>query len=748
MNTEIGAPMNEAYDYEIVNISDFRLPGGTSKSLAQELKVQRETGIRTGLICSFSRLVQKRSSWDESIRGQIDGRIVQIAPLSGAVRCRVVVIRHPVTAEGIEHINLTVFADAVVVVANHAVFDADGTQNYDVAAIDQALRKKFNRVPVWAPIGPNVRSSLDDLGSDDINVSPIDWVNILPFDDAPTPRTGFVGDTRTIGRHSRPQAAKWPADEKTIRRLYPTTREFQVRILGGVQPARKLLGGVPSAWEVLPFGAMDPMEYLAGVDFWVYFHHPNTREAFGRAVMEALWSGAVVVLPEYMRETFGEAALYADPKDVLPLLRDLSSDVDRYLAQSARGQEFLEQFRPARHTERLARFGVKAGATRGATRIIDDRDGSRNGQTLGLQLGNKPRVMFVTSNGAGMGHLTRLLGIARTLRKQIQPIFFSMSQGVGVVASEGFPFEYVPFTPALGVTPGEWNDYFAHRLQTAISDFGVQGLVFDGTWPYKGLVKALSDSSLRTVWVRRAMWKSNIKPSQLSKAQYFDLVIEPGEYAAAYDSGATTRVSDAVKVGPITVLSNDELLSREQAREELGYGADERLALITLGAGNINDISSAQDVATRFIREYEPGWRVVLTKPPIANSREAGAASQLSVFPLARYSRAFDVAVAANGYNSFHELVNSATPTVWIPNRSTMTDDQEARARFADDAGWGAAVLTEDVSDLLKALQRVLPSESRQRMRRLMADAHIANGAVRAGELIVECVTGRRVSFQ
>ncbi|MGC8001020.1 hypothetical protein, partial [Salmonella enterica] len=78
-------------------------------------------------------------------------------------------------------------------------------------------------------------------------------------------------------------------------------------------------------------------------------------------------------------------------------------------------------------------------------------------------------------------------------------------------------------------------------------------------------------------------------------SSYFDLVIEPGEYAERYDEGVTTQRDDAVRVAPITLLSGDEVLDRGSARRELGYGQDDRVVLITLGAGNINDIGDLQN---------------------------------------------------------------------------------------------------------------------------------------------------------
>lgn len=53
----------------------------------------------------------------------------------------------------------------------------------------------------------------------------------------------------------------------------------------------------------------------------------------------------------------------------------------------------------------------------------------------------------------------------------------------------------------------------------------------------------------------------------------------------------------------------------------------------------------------------------------------------VSVYPLARYLRAFDVFVGAAGYNSCCELVQSGIPALLVPNNK-LVDDQARRARI------------------------------------------------------------------
>ncbi len=62
-----------------------------------------------------------------------------------------------------------------------------------------------------------------------------------------------------------------------------------------------------------------------------------------------------------------------------------------------------------------------------------------------------------------------------------------------------------------------------------------------------------------------------------------------------------------------------------------------------------------------------------------------------STYPMSRYLRAFDATVSAAGYNAYHELIRFGVPSLFVPMRR-QTDDQEARARFAEASGVGLGV--------------------------------------------------------
>jgi hypothetical protein len=194
--------------------------------------------------------------------------------------------------------------------------------------------------------------------------------------------------------------------------------------------------------------------------------------------------------------------------------------------------------------------------------------------------------------------------------------------------------------------------------------------------------------------------------------------------------GTDRRVAhQALQVGPVGYLREDEALDRIAARTELGLADDATVALVQLGAGNIDDVHSTLGRTIELLGEL--GIEAVVTRSVIA-ARDAACPAHvhaISAYPLARYFAAFDLAVAASGYNTFHELSAAAVPTVFVPNLATSTDDQLARARWAEQVGTGACVVDPSTAELAKALQRFADADERARARDRALALHAPNGA-------------------
>lgn len=363
-----------------------------------------------------------------------------------------------------------------------------------------------------------------------------------------------------------------------------------------------------------------------------------------------------------------------------------------------------------------------------------------------------PSVLLVTSNGTGMGHLTRQLAVATALRNRAEVALLSLSSGLPVVASVGAPdapglvdgpvapgprLEYLPSYQRPWFPRQEWNDYLAHRLTALAHELHADVIAFDGVAPYRGLVLARRQlPHTAFVWFRRGMWRAGRNVAALRAEPFFDVVIEPGDLASSADSGATSS-RDATRIPPVSLLDVMPPLPRDEAAAALSLDPTRPTALVTLGSGALGDTQAAGSAALDALS----GWQVAMTRGALGESmaERPGIVVLRDVYPLAVYLNAFDLVVSAAGYNAVHEFVTAGIPTVLIPNDLTATDDQVARARELDRAG--AAVWVDPLmgsNGVGEAVARAVDRRQQvaERARALAADNR--GGAQQAADQLLE----------
>ena len=145
---------------------------------------------------------------------------------------------------------------------------------------------------LWAPVGPAVRAQFATL-DDPPPLFHLDWHSVVDPRAWRVRAHGAVEARPVIGRHSRPDALKWPDDRASdARGLSGRSRASSSGVLGGGPFLRELLGGYPRNWEVVPFNAMPPDRFLSTIDFFVYFHHSAMGRGVRRARSSRRWRAA------------------------------------------------------------------------------------------------------------------------------------------------------------------------------------------------------------------------------------------------------------------------------------------------------------------------------------------------------------------------------------------------------------------------------------------------------------------------
>ncbi|MCP4903185.1 MAG: UDP-N-acetylglucosamine--N-acetylmuramyl-(pentapeptide) pyrophosphoryl-undecaprenol N-acetylglucosamine transferase [bacterium] len=352
------------------------------------------------------------------------------------------------------------------------------------------------------------------------------------------------------------------------------------------------------------------------------------------------------------------------------------------------------------------------------------------------------RILFMSSNGVGVGHLSRLVSIARRLPKQAEAVFFTMSQALPVVQQFGFHAEYFPCFRYGQSDFDNWNDWLSLTLGQMLDAYDIRSIAFDGNMLYPGLCQAVSSRpDCRLIWIRRGMWRADQNNTQhLEQGAHADLVIEPDDIAAELDSGAATQPGEnSILVDPIRLLDTHEILDRSESCMKLGLQPNERYALIQLGAGNNYNFIDLMD---RLIATLRSAGSI---RPVLAQWLTSDLSLDLwpdvpriCCFPISRYYNAFDFTISAVGYNSFNEIISFGVPSIFVPNLNQAMDDQAARATFAEQNSAAIHLHTATQPDLEKVLAQMQSDKFRQSLRTNCMKITKPNGAKAAAHHICE----------
>ncbi|MGI9487313.1 MAG: glycosyltransferase [Geminicoccaceae bacterium] len=589
-------------------------------------------------------------------------------------------------------------------------------------------------------MSPIIREQLGHL-SPKPSLSATDWHDCIDPAKWHLERSDFCSSRPVIGASGQPTEDAWPNHANAILSLYPDDPQFLVKIFNGGPILKKQIESYPRNWETSTFEEQSERAFLSSIDFFVYGHHPDGIAPISQSLLRAMASGAVAILPPLFARVFGDGAIYAEPHQVKSTVWKLYSNRRLYMDTSERGMRVIAE-----------KFSSQS-LVRSIGNLIGNPDpASRSGlsQLPGISVRpsrGRRRAMFITINGVGMGHLTRMLAIAKRCPKPIEPVFVTMSQALKVLREQGYLSEFIPSRQYLDCDINHWNAFLRDELNEMISFYDPAVVVFDGNVPYQGLIDAIqANPDPWFIWSRRGMWRSD-NTDIVGREKHFDAVLEPGDLAAVDDHGITTRYRNRTHhVRPIRLLDTCEMLSRDDARSELGLDTVRPAILIQLGAGNNFDYRSIHNTALAHIKKRHDAQIAVgewlISDQPIDLPETV---VRMPGYPFARYFKAFDLAISAVGYNSFHELLFAGVPTILVPNEAMEQDNQLSRALYADRHGLAVCVRTREIYRLTATIDRLLGSDEQVRIKRNLAALDPANGATEAALLIDEMAYSQRI---
>jgi len=364
---------------------------------------------------------------------------------------------------------------------------------------------------------------------------------------------------------------------------------------------------------------------------------------------------------------------------------------------------------------------------------------------IGNGTGSRNCIVFFPTNGVGFGHFTRLLSLAKKIRekdKDIEIIFFTTMPTLHILAEEGFPAYHISGRYRYNEMPPKiWNSLCEEMLNMVLSLHRPKAFVFDGSYPYRGMLNAIQShqTNMLKVWIRRGAIKVNSKSIPVDSINHFHAIIRPGDSVESDFGSELDHGTAVIQCNPIMLTDSDNMASKGDLRNRLGIPMDSTLCYIQLGAGNINDIDSELSWTIKALEKH-PEIYIVIGESMLGDrlSSEYKRVRILRDYPNSRYFSDFDFAILAGGYNSYHEAIEASIPTICYPNMNTGRDDQLARAMVAENAGCMVVLKSRTENKIQIAIDRISELEVREMMKSNFSILHRANGSNQVADWILE----------
>lgn len=341
----------EDLDFDVVYCTDYRFPGGTTALAVAELQLLADEGAKIGLLQLDSPVNAPTTPLAPRVLDFLESNPeVSVLALPDEVQTELMIVRQPGVVEYAENLTSRIRAKKGVLIANTTpVFAGGENVAFNLPRCTKNFIHLFGVQPKVYPESPVTRELLEKLGYGPL-LDKEDWLGMAPAQFRPTGEYRIHSGRPRVGRHGRDHSDKWPDDVGTLGMTFFNPKEFDTAILGGISeipypvPAEML-----SATDVIEFGEADPVSFLQSLDFFVHYPSSNWKESFGMATVEALATGVVCLLPPYMSTVFGDAALYAEPEEMVDVLAATWADPEAYRAQVERGFDFVEKNFRGRH---------------------------------------------------------------------------------------------------------------------------------------------------------------------------------------------------------------------------------------------------------------------------------------------------------------------------------------------------------------------------------------------------------------
>ncbi|MCB9752398.1 MAG: hypothetical protein H6713_20790 [Myxococcales bacterium] len=301
------------------------------------------------------------------------------------------------------------------------------------------------------------------------------------------------------------------------------------------------------------------------------------------------------------------------------------------------------------------------------------------------------KVLFYAINGVGLGHLSRLLAIARALAPLARSLgarpdlqFITTSDASEL--AHDFPVFKIPSWTTIAKSGAPRRRYAASAkllVSNVVAGLRPDLLVLD-TKPEGAFQELLflRDYARALVYIDRHK-RPDAARSALHQRHValYDRVLVPDEPGADDERPPTSPGVAARRrfIGRVCGYRPARAMSRDEARRYLGVAPARRLLYLSAGGGGDPAAERQLDALVAVLREDPRNHLVIGYGPLYQGPKRYGA----DITPLAepagawRLFAGFDLAISAAGYNTYEELLAARVPSLFFAQGKGL--DQQAR---------------------------------------------------------------------
>jgi UDP-N-acetylglucosamine--N-acetylmuramyl-(pentapeptide) pyrophosphoryl-undecaprenol N-acetylglucosamine transferase len=310
-------------------------------------------------------------------------------------------------------------------------------------------------------------------------------------------------------------------------------------------------------------------------------------------------------------------------------------------------------------------------------------------------MGDVPKVLFYAWNGMGAGHLTRLVSIARALRRlaherncNLEIWVITTSEAIKIAFNERFPtlkFPSVEVATEFGFQRASHLRLGRAWVRQAFKLLKPDMVVVD-SFPrgfFNELPTLLESVPKKVIVYRPSKASFEQQPAVVQALDLYDLILvsERPEHA---NLNFSAEIQQKIRfLGPVIIREREEIMPRDVARAVLGAIPGQKIIYLSAGGGGDDDAESMLHSWIDWLSATE--HLLVVGAGPLYRGRVQYGRNIVWTdrVPICELMNAFDAAICAAGYMSFNELMYFGVPTIFIP-RKRQTDDQFARACRAE----------------------------------------------------------------